>query len=57
MKNKIELDLHPITHRNAKDCTCYECTQEETKTFIKEKKDVQLEQGKERSQDKTGRLS
>lgn len=32
---KIILDLKPETHRNAPDCTCYECMRKETKDFFK----------------------
>ena len=31
----VLLDLKPETHRNAHDCTCYECTREETREFLK----------------------
>ena len=29
------LDLKPETHRNASDCTCYECMRKETREFFK----------------------
>lgn len=32
---KPKLDLKPETHRNAKDCTCFECMKEETREFFK----------------------
>lgn len=35
-KKKIELDLHSETHRNKRDCTCFECMKQETKEFINE---------------------
>ena len=60
MKKTTFVDMTATTHRKAKDCTCYQCTREETKAFLKEKENVQLQEGKsgqERSQDKTGRLS
>lgn len=58
MKKTTFVDMNATTHRKAKDCTCYQCTREETITFLKEKQeDVQLQKGEERSQDKTGRLS
>ena len=31
----VLLDLKPETHRNAHDCTCYECMRKETKEFFK----------------------
>ena len=33
--NGVVLDLKPETHRNAHDCTCYECMRKETKEFFK----------------------
>ena len=57
MKKTTFVDMNATTHRKAKDCTCYQCTREETITFLKEKQDVQLQERKEGSQDKTGRLS
>lgn len=59
MKKTTFVDMNATTHRKAEDCTCYECTREETITFLKEKqeKDVQLQQRKEGSQDNPGGLS
>lgn len=31
----VVLDLKPETHRNASDCTCYECMRKETRDFFK----------------------
>jgi len=51
--------LHAETHRKASDCTCYECMRQETKTFIKSKENVLVQQGDNREEDnsKTGRVS
>lgn len=59
MKKTTFVDMNATTHRDAKDCTCYQCTREETITFLKDKqeRDVQLQERKGESQDKTGRLS
>lgn len=32
---KVSLDLKPETHRNASDCTCYECMRKETIDYFK----------------------
>lgn len=33
-KSKFVIDLQPETHRDAEDCTCVYCLQEETKEYI-----------------------
>lgn len=58
-KNKV--DMHAITHRKAKDCTCYDCTKEETRNYLNllNNKNVleQGQNGQNENQSETGRLS
>lgn len=57
MKNVDTVDTDAITHRKANDCTCYVCTRKETQKFLKEKENVQLQERREESPNKTGRMS
>lgn len=55
-KNKV--DMHAITHRKAKDCTCYDCTKEETRNYLKNQNVLEQGQnGQNENQSETGRLS
>lgn len=55
----VKIDTTATTHRNAQDCTCYDCMREETRQFMitKREKDESIQLQTQNNQRKTGRLS